>query len=679
VHRPHNAGLPVTIAQIERQGVPVSGAVSTREIAERLSVGLVVLRGGTTEWLNDAARKLVEPYGGTWTGEASAAGVLGEVGSGANRVMVRWSSPAGEDRWWRVTSTTLSSPGASRCFEITDRTDVFLAERPIGTAAPHWRLDRLEALARMGSWVWDLAEDRIEWSEALLAMIGLPSGATFDYPTFRKMVHPDDLSMIESELGDAVASGDPFSYTHRLYAMDGTEKVFECHGEVFTDPAGRRIRLFGTARDVTEQHRARAELAHMAEHDSLTGVANRRRITARLVECAAEPAGATLLLIDIDKFKDVNDLRGHAVGDRVMRRIASMVSARLDAGALLGRLGGDEFAVVLPGSDPERGITLAEKLCDMVAADVVVEGGSALRVTVSVGVAAVDFGGNVEVAMGQADLALYEAKNAGRNRARLFAPDQYRQAVARVSLLERVGNALANDTMELDAQPIVNLASGRVDRWELLIRLRDGGDPPLGPAEFLPAVERTDLVLQLDRWVLGRAVRALASEQARARDLRLEVNISARSLEDDDLGGWVLDALDALDVRPGRLGLEITETVAITNLAAAQRLAGRLTGAGCGFSLDDFGAGFGSFSHLKHLPFTAVKIAGEFVRQADTDRVDRALVSAVVGVADELGMRTVAEQVERPELVDRLRELGVHDGQGFHLGRPRPLRSALGP
>jgi diguanylate cyclase (GGDEF)-like protein len=677
VQRPYVAAFGAMLYG-EGQGVVVSGGVSTREIAQRLSIGLVVLRNGATEWVNDAARTLVEPHGGTWTGAGSAADLLGEIGCGARRVMVRWSSPAGGDRWWRVTSTALSSPAGGVFFEITDRTELFLAERQVGAAAPHWRLDRLEALARMGSWVWDIAADRIEWSEALLAMLGLPVGSTLDYPTFCKMVHPDDLSMVGSELARAMASGEPFSYTHRIHAVDATERIFECHGEVLTDPTGRRIRLFGTARDVTEQHRARAELAYLAEHDSLTGVANRRRITARLAECAAEPAGATLLLIDIDKFKDVNDLRGHAVGDRVMRRIAATVSARLDAGAVLGRLGGDEFAVVLPGCDPERGIALGEKLCDAVAGEVVVEGDSALRVTVSVGVATVGCAENVEVALGQADLALYAAKNAGRNRARLFAPDQYRQAVARVSLLARVGDALGAGTMELDAQPIVDLATGRADRWELLIRLRDGLDPSVGPAEFLPAVERTDLVLQLDRWVLGRAVRALASEPARARDLRLEVNISARSLEDDELGDWVLSRLAALDVRPERLGLEMTETTAITNLAAAQRLVRRLTGAGCGFSLDDFGAGFGSFSHLKHLPFTAVKIDGEFVRQADTNRVDRAMVCAVVGVADELGMRTVAEQVERAELVGRLRELGVDDGQGFHLGRPQPLTGLLG-
>jgi diguanylate cyclase (GGDEF)-like protein len=462
-----------------------------------------------------------------------------------------------------------------------------------------------------------------------------------------------------------------------MVVADGTARTFESRAEVFADADGRPMRVMGTSRDITEEHRARTELAYLAGHDPLTGIANRRRITARLAECAAEPAGATLLLIDIDHFKDINDLRGHAAGDRVIRRIAATVSACLSEGALLGRLGGDEFAAVLPSCDPGYGVALGEKVCDAVAGDPVVDDDAALRVTVSIGVTGVVRGEDVEVGLARADLALYEAKNTGRNRARLFAPDQYRQAVARVGLLSRIGDALDGEAMQLDAQPIVDLRSGLPDRWEVLIRLRDGREPVLGPAEFLPAAERTDMVLRLDRWVLARAVRALASAPACRRDLHLEVNISARSLEDDELGEWVLDELSAHGVEPSRLGLEITETTAITNLDAARGLAERLTGAGCGFSLDDFGAGFGSFSHLKHLPFTAVKIDGEFVRQLDTDRVDRALVTAAVEVARELGMRTVAEQVDRPVLVDLLREIGVHDGQGYHLGRPRPLGELL--
>jgi diguanylate cyclase (GGDEF)-like protein len=655
----------------------VADALTVQEIARRATVGFVLLRGGVVDWVNLAARSLVEPYGATWTGAQSPVGLLHEVQPGGQRIMKRWSPSVGDPHWWRVTCTMLEPPADGLLYEITDRTALSLAERPINMAAPQWRLDRLEAMAEMGSWIWDIVEDHLEWSSGALTMIGLPTDSPLDFAAFRAMVHPDDLSIIDTALAEGLATGKPFDYTHRLWAADSAERIFECHGEVFHDGTGRPIRVIGTSRNVTEQHRARRELAYLADHDPLTGIANRRRITAYLAECAAGPAGSTLLLIDIDHFKDINDLRGHAVGDRALRRIAATIAVRLGPGALLGRLGGDEFAVVLPQCDAEHGIALGEKLCDAVAAEPIVEGDVAIGVTVSIGVADVAPAEDVEVSLARADLALYEAKNSGRNRARLFAPDQYRQAKARVGLLRRVSDALDHGTMQLYAQPIVDLATGRAGRSELLIRLRDGLEPELGPAEFLPAAERTDLVLRLDRWVLERAVRALATAPARSRDLHLEVNISARSLEDDDLSSWVLDQLSERDVRPGRLGLEMTETAAITNLDSAQRLVRRLTEAGCGFSLDDFGAGFGSFSHLKHLPFTAVKIAGEFVRQLDTDRVDRALVGAVVGVAYELQMRTVAEQVDRPELVDLLRELGVHDGQGFHLGRPRPLAELL--
>ena len=653
------------------EGVEVVDGSTAQEIAGRLSLGLVVVRQGIATWFNGAARALVEPYGGAWAGIGSPTALLSGAPPGTGGTAVQWGSPNGQVRRWQVTSTVLAAPSPDLLYEIVDHT------APTDDEHPRWRLGRLEAMLRLGSWVWEVGEDRIEWSPGLLAMFGLPPNPRLDFPTVRRYIHPDDLPRLESALLGALTSGQSFSLTHRVHTTSGEERVLQCHGEAFTDPAGTPVRLFGAALDVTDEHRARADLAYLAEHDSLTGVANRRRLTARLAECAAGPRGATLLMIDIDHFKDINDVRGHAVGDRVMRRIARTVSARLGAGAMLGRLGGDEFAAVLPHCDAEQGIGLGEQICDAVAADAVVEGDAALRVTVSVGVAPVAGGDDIEVGLARADLALYEAKKAGRNRARLFAPDQYRQAVARVSLLERVGDALDRGTMELDAQPIIDLATGRPVCWEVLIRLRDGLEPALGPADFLPAVERTDLVFRLDRWVVEHTIRALACDNARIDGLCLQVNLSARSLEDDGLDDWILDELDRNGVAPQRLGLEMTETAAITNLDAAQRLVGKLTDAGCAFALDDFGAGFGSFSHLKHLPFTTVKIAGEFVRYVDADRVDQALVTAVVGVAHELGMRVVAERVERAELVAQLRKLGVHDGQGFHLGRPRPLVALL--
>lgn len=367
---------------------------------------------------------------------------------------------------------------------------------------------------------------------------------------------------------------------------------------MFTDARGAPMRLLGTARDITEQHHARQRLAHLADHDPLTGVVNRRRITTKLAECAADAdaGGAALLIIDVDNFKDINDIRGHGVGDRVMRSLVRSITARLPTGALLGRLGGDEFAVVVSGVDAARGVELAEQLCHGVAIDPVVDAGTTLRVTVSIGVTVVTIGQDVETTLSRADLALYEAKNAGRNCVRLFATRQYERAVRRTSVLQRVSNALEEGTMQLDAQPIIDLLDRTTNRYELLIRLRDGLEPVLGPADFLPATERGDLILRLDRWVLERAVQALATPSARAGRVHLEVNVSARSLEDPELGAWILALLTDANVEPNRIGLQITETAAIGGLDAARSLATQLTEAGCSFSLDDFGAGFGSFS-----------------------------------------------------------------------------------
>jgi diguanylate cyclase (GGDEF)-like protein len=648
-------------------------------VAGRTSVALVVVaEDGDVRWLNDAARRLVAPFGGTWNGPGSALEQLRGIRPGARWAAVRWPSPVGGTRWWEVACRHLGPGDPAVLYEITDETDRH--QRDMGVRNAQWRLARLESMAGMGSWEWIPLSGRVHLSDGLLRLLGLPEGGEIDFEAYRGMLHPDDLPMVDATLAEALRSGGTFSYVHRVFTADrAAMRIFECFGEVVPDATGASSRVLGTSRDVTEQQKARQELAFLAEHDPLTGVANRRRFTARLAQCAASAQGAALLLVDVDNFKDINDLRGHAVGDHVMRSLAASLTARIGPDALLGRLGGDEFAVVAPGRDADAGLALAETLCRAIACAPIADGGSPLRVTVSIGVSGVAQGSDVETVLSQADLALYEAKRGGRNRARVFVPDQYDQAVRRVSLLQRVAAALDNDTMELDAQPIVDLRTGAVTRHELLIRLRDGLEPDLGPADFLPAAERSDLVLQLDRWVLERAVRALASPAARTSGLRLEVNMSARSLEDGDLGGWILAQLRSADVEPGRLGLEITETAAVTSLDAARTLATQLIEAGCGFALDDFGSGFGSFTYLKYLRFTSVKIGGDFVRQLDDNRIDRALVAAVIGVCQKLKMTTVAEQVDRAELVELLRTLGVDHGQGYHLGRPRPLADLLVP
>jgi diguanylate cyclase (GGDEF)-like protein len=427
--------------------------------------------------------------------------------------------------------------------------------------------------------------------------------------------------------------------------------------------------------DPAKRDKWQKALIRMADEDPLTGLLNRRALTRELERQLALGGEGALLLLDLDNFKDINDLRGHPAGDRVMCTLANVLRERLGGGHVLGRLGGDEFAVVLAGTDEATAVRVADRLRNAVATIPVTGGVGTTRITVSAGVAGFQSGESWQAVLANADLALYASKDAGRNRVTVYEQGHYADTAMRVTVLDRIRNALTGGGLELHAMPMVKLGSNRVVGHELLLRLEDGRQPRLGPGEFLPAAERSGLVLDIDRWVAGTAIDALVSHPYPG--LRFNVNVSGRTLEDGDFGDYVLDRLAAAGVAPGRLGFEITETAAVTNLGAARSLAQQLRASGCRISLDDFGAGFGSFVHLKQLPITGVKIDGEFVRGIDYGSRDTVLVQGIVDIARGLGVSVVAEWVERASQVDALARLGVRVAQGFHLGKPEPLRDLL--
>ncbi|MEO3922613.1 EAL domain-containing protein [Micromonosporaceae bacterium B7E4] len=650
-------------------------------VLDTTSTALLTTAGnGEVTWYNRAAQRL-----GQLIGADIGSLPFGAATPDGPPVELRCPTVGGAVRHLRVTCRRLPplpraepEPDGQLVYELADVTEQRADRRRADDYA--WRLAHIEQLARVGTWEWHLPTDQVVWSPTLKAMIGLAPETALDYPTYRKMIHPDDLEIIEATLDRAIREANSFTFTHRMYLANSRQmRVLECYGEVFTDDSGRPLRMLGTAHDITEIRQVQDELAYLAEHDPLTGLPNRRALTARMSELTAAggPAAAALLLIDIDNFKDINDLRGHAIGDEVLRLLARLLPNHLPAEAVLGRLGGDEFAVLLPDCDADRALAIGAGLCDLVARTPLAVRGEPLRVTLSIGAAPLDTADDDTLLLAHADLALYQAKGEGRNRARLFAPEQQRLAAQRVDLVSRVRRALDTGQLQLDAQPIIDLGDDQVRSYELLMRVRDNHRRQIGPGDFLPALERGDMIYELDRWVVETATGALAAARTAGVELRLDVNISSRSLEDPSFGDWVVGTLAAAGVPATQLGLEITETTAIANLAAARRLASTLTSAGCRFSLDDFGAGYGSFVYLKHLPFSAVKIAGEFVRQADHGGSDPILIDAVVRAAHGLGMRTVAEHIDRPELVPVLRELGVDRGQGYHLGRPEPLHELM--
>jgi diguanylate cyclase (GGDEF)-like protein len=417
------------------------------------------------------------------------------------------------------------------------------------------------------------------------------------------------------------------------------------------------------------------ELIRLADEDPLTGLLNRRALTRELERRLALGGCGALLVLDVDNFKDINDLRGHPAGDRVMCMLADVLRDRLDGGHELGRLGGDEFAVVLADTDVDQAVKIADRLRTAVAAVPLTASAGATRTTISAGVAQFRSGDSWQAVLANADLALHASKSAGRNRVTVYEHGHYSDTALRVTVLDRVRDALANGGFALHAMPMVKLGSNRVVGHELLLRLEDGREPYLGPGEFLPAAERSDLVFDIDRWVIGTAIDALVAHPYPG--LRFNVNVSGRTLEDEDFGDFVLTRIADAGVAPGRLGFEITETAAVTNLGAARTLAQRLRASGCRISLDDFGAGFGSFVHLKQLPITGVKIDGEFVRGIDYGSRDTVLVQGIVDIARGLGISVVAEWVERATQVDALARLGVRVAQGFHLGKPEPLTDLL--
>lgn len=625
---------------------------------------------GRLRWVNQALSTMLGLPAGQAVGHSLPAllpGVPDAPGGGPTVV-----APAVEELkhlWLEITCVAMDGELLYRAVNVTGWRD-----RELAVAQQTYALHRAQVLGRMGNWEWFIAEDRVVWSDALVEMFGYPAGIELDYAGYAAHIHPEDVPTLERAVRRAIRGGDRFHYVHRITMRDGvSRRVFECFGEVIRDEHGQPVRLLGTAHDITQVHHVQAELRRMAEEDPLTGLPNRRALTRELERHLACGDRGAFLLLDLDNFKDVNDLHGHAMGDRVMRGLATALRGELVDGNMIGRLGGDEFAVVLPEVDIIEAQTVAHKLCAAVAGMPLMTGGT--RMTASIGIAPFASGNGWETVLANADMALYASKDAGRNRVTAYDPLHYADTAKRVSVIDRVRRALESGGFALHAMPIVDLLRRETLGYELLLRLEDGQDPPYGPAEFLPAAERSDLVLSIDRWVLEQAIEVL--DNPAYPDLWFNVNVSGRTLEDQDFADFVLDRLASSGVAPGRLGLEITETAAMTNVDAARSLAEKLRAAGCRIALDDFGAGFGSFVHLKRLPITGLKIDGEFVRALDTSPRDQVLVRAMVDIARGLNLTVVAEWVDRPEQVTALIELGVHVAQGYHLGRPRPLHTLL--
>ncbi|MGD0473152.1 MAG: EAL domain-containing protein [Candidatus Velthaea sp.] len=495
------------------------------------------------------------------------------------------------------------------------------------------------------------------------------------------IIHPDDRD--DARAMQRLTDGDVDSYEAEMRIIRADGQIAWCltKRSIVRHLDGKPFYCIAQVVDLTARKRAEERLQHLADHDLLTGLLNRRgferALKGHLAELQRYRRRSALLLIDLDYFKYVNDTLGHAAGDELLRTISTALAQRCRSSDILARLGGDEFALILPEADATTAQDVADDLCLIIREKACVQDAPRMHVTASIGILPLDAttGMTAQEALVAVDIAMYEAKDAGRDRVRLATTTTESQASMQTQLAcaERLRNALRDDAFVLYQQPIMNLAHGAIDRCEVLLRLRDGDGTVITPDAFLPVAERFGLMQQIDRWVIREAIRFVAVEHRADRNVQVSINLSGSSLTDLGVLACIEDELRRTGVDPRALVFEATETVAIRNIAQACRFAQRLADIGCAFALDDFGAGFSSFHYLKHLSFDYLKIDGEFICNLRQNPVDQQIVKAIVQMAVGLGKQTIAEFVGDAATVDLLRQYGVNFAQGYHIGKPRPL------
>ncbi len=532
----------------------------------------------------------------------------------------------------------------------------------------------------------DEAGRLLEVNESLCTILGAPRAALLG-TLMADHTHPVDSPEIQGQI-QALVEGEVASVQGEGRLLDAAGAVvwISLGTSLIRDADGQPLYRISHLQDITERKRFECQLRQLADHDSLTGLFNRRRFDEELRRELAPDggpatAGGAVLALDLDNFKYVNDTLGHSAGDEMIVCVTEILRGRLRATDTIARLGGDEFAVLLRHVDEPQARRVAANVLEAIRREAIVTTAKgSRRTTCSVGIAlfTADSGLGSEELLVEADIAMYDAKEAGRDQACIYDADSSRQLKlhARMTWADEIRAALQEDRFTLYAQPIIPLQGG-TPRHELLVRMigRDGEVIP--PGAFLPVAERFDLVREIDRWVVERAIALLGESERRGLDVRFEVNLSAKSLGCEDLPQHIAALLAEHGADPSRLVFEVTETAAIVNVDDAKQFARRLGELGCGFALDDFGAGFASFYYLKHMPFDFLKIDGEFVASLMTSRTNQLVVQSLVTIARGLGKRTIAEYVGDEETLAMLRAYGVDFAQGFHIGRPRPVEEIL--
>jgi len=519
-------------------------------------------------------------------------------------------------------------------------------------------------------------------SPAAEIMLGRPmKDVLSDRRALIRAVHKEDRVRVYAARKAAVEKG--YDEIYRILRPDGSIRWIHDRAFPVHDPSGKVYRIAGIAEDVTERKLAEERLMQLAHYDVLTSLPNRVLFYDRLRQALAQARRnqwiTGVMFMDVDRFKNVNDTLGHAVGDRLLQQVSERLSGSVRAGDTVGRLGGDEFAIVLSNlSNADNAKLVAQKIMSSFNEPFRLEG-SEVFVTASIGITLYpDDSADQDTLIKNADAAMYRAKEAGRNAYQFYTREMGERGIALLNLEGGLRRALERNEFLLYYQPKASVASGEITGFEALLRWRHPERGLVMPDEFIPVLEETGLIVPVGEWVLN-AVCLQLNEWARAGldTVPIAVNLSARQFLARELGPAIKRILDTHRIDPALIELEITESSLMVNPGEATRTLEYLKSVGVGISIDDFGTGYSSLGYLKRFPLDSLKVDRSFVRDVTTDADDATITRAVITMAHALGLKVIAEGVETESQLAFLVENGCDQIQGFYLARPQPAEDCV--
>jgi diguanylate cyclase (GGDEF)-like protein/PAS domain S-box-containing protein len=554
--------------------------------------------------------------------------------------------------------------------------------RAVG-ATVHYRerMERVLKGSNDGWWDWDVKNDALYFSPRWWEMLGYTANELpFDTRLWQRLTHPDDLKHARRVLAEALR-GDAQACTveKRMRHKDGHYLPILTRYTIQRDPDGTPVHVSGTNMDLSERKQTETQIEFLAHHDSLTQLPNRLLLQSHLEHAIRsaqrESSRLALLILDLDRFKNVNESFGHGAGDELLQQVTQRLTARLRGMDTVARLGGDEFAVMLPNIvHPEDAALVANELMNSLNRPWALSNGAEVRIGVSIGISIFPEHGRTTTDLLQhADAAMYQAKQEGRGRFRYFSQNLTRAARERIELEARLHHAIAQDELRVFYQPQVEIASGRIVGAEALVRWLHPQEGLIPPLRFIPLAEATGLIGAIGEWVL----RETCAQGKRWIDaglppLTLAVNLSPRQFLHGDFSVSVAAILAQTGFPPNRLEMELTEGALMEQAEDVVQLLARLRAIGVRLAIDDFGTGYSSLAYLKRFPLDVLKIDKSFIDELPHQQGNVAIASAIVAMAHSLGFQVLAEGVENNEQLAFLRSRGCDLYQGYLASKPVP-------